>query len=79
MFLDYPDRQTIELSLGYDELFKHLIDEAVKWIEQHKKILIYYRCNSVSASVREVICPCLLFISNLAILLSFSSIWTDFS
>lgn len=37
MFLDYPDRQTIELSLGDDELFKHLVDEAVKCIEQHKK------------------------------------------
>lgn len=37
MFLDYPDRKTIELSLGDDELFKHLVDEAVKCIEQYKK------------------------------------------
>lgn len=36
IFLDYSDRKIIEKSLNDDDLFKHLIDEAIKCIEQNK-------------------------------------------
>lgn len=38
MFLDYTDREIIEKSLYDDELFKHLTEEAIKCIEQNKKL-----------------------------------------
>ena len=37
MFLDYSDRVIIEKSLEDDELFKKLVDEAIKCIEEYKK------------------------------------------
>ena len=37
MFLDYPNREIIEKSLQDDTLFNHLVEEAIKCIELHKK------------------------------------------
>ena len=37
MFLDYPDRQTIEKSLEDDTLFKELVEGAIICIEKNKK------------------------------------------
>ncbi len=37
IFLDYSDRKIIEKSLDDDDLFKHLVDEAIKCIEQYKQ------------------------------------------
>lgn len=36
MFLDYPDRQTIEKSLKDDALFKELVESAIICIEKTK-------------------------------------------
>ena len=37
MFLDYPDRLTIEKSLEDDTLFKQLVEGAIICIENNKK------------------------------------------
>ena len=37
MFLDYPDRLTIEKSLEDDTLFKELVEGAIICIENNKK------------------------------------------
>ena len=37
MFLDYPDRLTIEKSLEDDTLFKQLVEGAIICIEKNKK------------------------------------------
>ena len=37
IFLDYSDRTIIEKSLKDDDLFNHLVNEAIKCIEQNKQ------------------------------------------